>query len=135
MNEFTELLRQRGLKLTAFRSRLLDIFSSHNTAIEQKKLETELGDFDRVTLYRNLQSLTQAGVLHKAIENDNQTYYAICPPSCTSDSHEHEHVHFVCDSCERVSCIEVAHFPRIQIEGYQIESVDIKLQGVCDDCR
>ena len=50
-------------------------------ALTQAQISQRLGhDTDRVTLYRNLRSLMQAGILHEINAGTTNPCYALCPP-------------------------------------------------------
>lgn len=136
MNRETQIgiLKSRGLKATDARLKLLNCFSENGDALSYAQIQGDLRSMDRITLYRTLSILTEKGVIHKAIETSKDTYYAICAHSCSEDGHNHQHIHFKCESCEEVKCIDYNPGYHISIEGYKISNVDIQAQGICSKC-
>ena len=62
-----KLLRTRNLKATELRLVLLKIISSFNKAVSYQEIQNSLIKFDRVTLYRTLNTFVERGILHKII--------------------------------------------------------------------
>ena len=88
--------------------------------------DKELSDFDRVTLYRIIHALLEHGIIHKAFSRDQETYYALCSHSCSSAKHHHEHIHFKCNTCEQVSCVQSETAIAIHVPGFQISNFEIE---------
>lgn len=133
--QYTNILRDRKLKVTPTRLRLLEIISEFNHAIPYSEILKELGDVDRVTLYRSLNTLIEKGIVHKASSSGDEIYYAICSCNCTSEQHQHNHIHFKCTNCNTVSCLHTNTPLNISIPGYQINNVEIEANGLCQACN
>lgn len=130
-----QLLKDRGLRVTKIRSALLDALSQYEGARTYSELHNELQDFDRTTLYRNLITLKESGIIHIALETGNDTYYALCPSTCSSDHHSHDHVHFRCDQCQTVTCLDEPVRTQWSLPHYVVREVEITLKGLCPTCR
>ena len=130
---FSELLRKRSLRATTQRLDVLKVIDTYGKAIPYSLLRKSLQDLDRVTLYRTINTLLDSGIIHKAMVDSGETYYALCNISCSSHAHHHEHVHFKCEDCQEVTCVETS-FPPIDIPGYQIEAIKIEATGKCQNC-
>lgn len=135
MDELKALLRNRSLKATGIRLEVLQIISEFKSAIPYTALQKKLTNFDRVTLYRTLNSLVDKGIIHKAAVDENETYYALCEHTCDSTHHHHEHIHFKCVECKTVSCMESTTSVQITIPNHHIHQVEIVATGVCEGCR
>lgn len=134
-NYLTELLRNRKLKVTSKRLEVLGVIREHSSAISYSALQASLHDFDRVTLYRTIHSLIENGIIHKALTEENETFYALCSTTCTSASHIHKHIHFKCVECNGVTCVESVHPIQLSIVGYSIENVEVEARGRCAACK
>ncbi|NIJ45518.1 Fur family ferric uptake transcriptional regulator [Wenyingzhuangia heitensis] len=132
--KFTDLLRDRNLKATPKRLELLTVIANYNSAIPYSELQKKLKHFDRVTLYRTLNALLDSGIIHKASVSTDDTYYAMCKEYCTTECHNHKHVHFKCVECLEVSCVDTTNTIQIQIPNVKIQQVDIEVSGVCEKC-
>jgi Fur family ferric uptake transcriptional regulator len=131
---FTELLRKRNLRATSQRIDVLNVIDGHDKAIPSSTLRETLPSLDRVTLYRTINTLLESGIIHKAMVDDQETYFALCSTGCSSHAHVHDHVHFKCDECAEVTCVEADNFPPIGIPGYQIANIKIEVSGLCKNC-
>ncbi len=130
-----DLLRDRKLKATTTRLGVLSVISDYHKAIPFSKIQDALHNFDRVTLYRTIHSLMEKGIIHKALVEGSETFYAICSNNCSSHSHNHKHIHFKCTSCKAVTCVEAANPISLSIPGHLIDSFEIEVTGVCESCN
>ncbi len=131
---FSQLLRDRDLRATTFRLKLLTCLQAYHSAMPHAAIQSAMEPIDRVTLYRTLDSLIQKGIIHKAYQEGSNIYYAICDENCDS-SHHHEHLHFRCSVCETVTCQLPSHTLKISIPDYEVHKVDIHVDGVCKSCK
>lgn len=131
-----KLLREKGLRATPFREKVLWIFEKQASAIDMEILENELGEFDRITLYRTLRSFIDKGIIHEIMMPGETKKMAICNESCNDTFyHNHEHVHFKCKVCNQISCLELKEYPEIRLRNYIVESTEIQAVGVCEQCN
>ncbi len=133
LNFAKELLKLRGLKQTSSRLQILSAIKEYNAAIPYSELQDTV-IADRSTLYRTLNTLIDEGLIHKAKTEPNDTYYAMCGHECSSNSHSHQHLHFQCTICKRVTCEYLQDEIKIRLPNHQISSVEINAQGVCKLC-
>lgn len=130
------ILRNHKLRVTNCRLDVLEMFADRGHALSQKDLENQLTQYDRVTLYRTLQSFIDNGVLHKIPNESGSATFGICFDTCTATDHSHNHVHFKCNICGNIECIENQPIPRIQIpDGYSVEQWNMIIDGVCQSCN
>ena len=129
-----KILKQKGLKETAFRKDVLQVFNKHKNAIPVATIEKALKDFDRITLYRTLKVFVEKGVIHEISLNAKETNYALCN-DCSEHEHEHQHIHFKCEKCNKVYCVEVEKLPNIELAGYKINQLEIQATGTCINCK
>ncbi|WP_010136655.1 Fur family transcriptional regulator [Ochrovirga pacifica] len=129
-----DLLRDRSLKATPKRLELLEVIRNYNSAIPYSQIQKKLKHFDRVTLYRTLKALLDVGIIHKATVSTDDTYYAMCKHHCSVEGHHHKHVHFKCNVCAEVSCVETSNQIQVHIPNVTIEQVEIEVSGTCEKC-
>ncbi len=134
MDETKELLKKKELRVTQIRCQVLEAFQENEHALSPQDLQALLGGLDRVSLYRTLQVLLDKGLVHKALEKNTQTYYALCDSDCSDHAHSHQHVHFTCESCEKVYCLEQASI-QVDTKGYQVHTWNLNASGLCVNCR
>ena len=131
-----EILRRKHLSVTDSRKKILSLFLSTKDALAHGDIEKKAGEkFDRVTVYRTLQTFVEKGIIHTIPTADNSIRYALCK-ECEEGHHHDEHVHFVCTNCERTICLDDVVSPKIELpEGYIAHDVQVVINGVCKDCN
>jgi Fur family transcriptional regulator, ferric uptake regulator len=132
-----EILKEHKLRHTGSREDILGIFLRESFALSHADVEQRLPEgFDRVTLYRTLKTFVDKGLIHKVLDDEGETKYAICKEPCRADHHHHAHAHFKCTRCGLTNCLEQVEIPAIQLpKGYQSEEVNLLVQGVCELCN
>lgn len=135
IEEAKQLLRQRNLKATQVRLDLIYFLKSYEKATPFKRIQEKFSDTDRVTIYRTLNALMEKGIIHKAHQEQHETYYALCKDGCSENTHDHQHVHFKCKSCEHVSCEELEENISISIPHFQVDKANIFVTGLCETCQ
>ncbi len=128
------LLSARNLKATSTRIKVLELIQAYQSAMPYSKIQKELNQTDRITLYRTIQTLLEKGIIHKALSNNEDTYYALCGTSCSTKSHDHKHAHFKCTQCDSVSCVPLTQEISISLPQFKVNHVNIHLTGLCESC-
>jgi len=127
-----EILRKAKLRVTSCRTSLLDLLLHAKDPLTQKELMEALEEqgFNRVTIYRALQTFLDATIVHRIVTEDRTWRFAIS--HCGHRGHCHPH--FTCRSCGRIRCLDGVAIPAVDLEGHRIESQAMYLWGVCPDC-
>lgn len=129
---YKRLLEQKGLKKTKVRLALLQHFMNMEHALSYNDLQAALvKEVDKSTLYRNLASFEQAGIIHSINDNSGIAKYAFGEPPLQGS----EHAHFVCECCETVYCMEERAPLQLNVpKGFKTNKVQTILRGICADC-
>lgn len=129
------ILHNRQLSATESRRKILTLFLNSGDALTHGDIEKQVGDkYDRVTIYRTLQTFQEKGIIHAIPTADNSILYALCK-ECEEGHHHDDHVHFICTACEKTICLDDVVSPKIDLpEGYKAESVQVVIKGICKDC-
>src|SRR3712207_5317481 len=94
------ILRRNQLSVTDSRKKILELFQGTKGALSHHDIETKTAEkFDRVTIYRTLQTFVEKGIIHTIPTADNSVLYALCKDECSQGHHHDNHVHFICDNC------------------------------------
>ena len=135
--QIQQLLKRNQLSITDSRSKILELFLQQNGALAHADIEKKSGaSFDRVTVYRTLQTFVEKGIIHTIPTADNSILYALCKDECSEGHHHDHHVHFVCQQCSNTICLEDITVPDIKLpEGYRATQVEVVVNGVCKDCK
>jgi Fur family ferric uptake transcriptional regulator len=131
-----ELLRRKSLSVTDSRRKILSLFLNSADALAHGDIEKKAREkFDRVTIYRTLQTFVEKGIIHTIPTSDNSVRYALCK-DCTEGHHHDEHVHFVCTNCNKTICLDGVVSPTVDVpEGYVAESMQVIIYGICKSCN
>src|ERR687889_519811 len=119
-----DILRRKHLSVTDSRKKILSLFLNSQDALTHGDIESKAGEkFDRVTVYRTLQTFVEKGIIHSIPTADNSILYALCK-DCTEGHHHDDHVHFVCTNCEKTFCLDDIVSPKINLPaGYMAQNV------------
>ena len=136
MNPAIQTLKAFKLRHTNGREEVLDLFLSAGHALAHNDVESGLGpDHDRVTIYRTLRTFLDKGLLHKVLDDEGGTKYALCRETCADGHHHHDHVHFKCENCGQTTCLDHVSIPPVVLpEGYSRKETNLLIQGVCRGC-
>jgi Fur family transcriptional regulator, ferric uptake regulator len=136
-NNVEDLLKHNHLSITGSRKKILQLFLEHTGALAHGDIERRAGEkFDRVTVYRTLQTFVEKGIIHTIPTSDNSVRYALCKDECSGGQHHDHHVHFVCTHCGQTYCLDDVVTPDIKLpRGYTARHVEVVAEGVCKDCK
>ncbi|MFI5188396.1 MAG: Fur family transcriptional regulator [Chitinophagales bacterium] len=135
--EVDDILRRNGLSVTVSRKKILNLFLNVPGALAHGDIEKKAGEkFDRVTVYRTLQTFVEKGIIHLIPTTDNSVRYALCKNNCTEDHHQDNHVHFTCLQCDTTLCLEEVLIPEIRFpKGFSAHEMQVVVKGTCKDCN
>jgi Fur family transcriptional regulator, ferric uptake regulator len=131
------LLKQNNLSITDSRKKILHLFLAQEGALAHADIEKKAGEkFDRVTIYRTLQTFTDKGIIHTIPTSDNSIRYALCKDACSEGHHHDHHIHFVCNECDNTFCLDDVVTPEVNLpKGYKTSQVEVVVQGLCKNCN
>ncbi len=137
MEQNLSILKKNGLSVTEGRLKILDLFLDREDALAHADIETQTeGAFDRVTVYRTLQTFVDKGIIHQIPTTDNTILYALCKDHCAAGHHHDEHVHFVCDDCGKTICLDDVMVPTVKLpKGFKPSQAAMIVNGICNECR
>jgi Fur family ferric uptake transcriptional regulator len=130
------ILRRNQLSITDSRKKILELFQDNEGALAHHDIEERTGEkFDRVTIYRTLQTFVEKGIIHTIPTADNLVLYALCKDECTTGHHHDNHVHFICDNCNVTYCLDSVVTPTVDLpRGFQPKVIDVVVTGICKNC-
>lgn len=139
-----QLLRDKGVRPTPIRTGILALLMQTRRAYAHADLERAFEyALDRVSLYRSLLTLTEAGLIRKHIDNKGTCFYfyaqietveTTIEPNRETDSSGYPH--FKCSRCETV--VPLPKLPEeylALVRQYQLDNLRLLAEGTCDDCR
>ena len=127
-------LKACGLKITSARLSLLDIFQHSTKPLSVREIASQLknSDVDPVTLYRNVESLEQLGIIRQLRLQDRQAHYEM------ADDHHH---HLVCKICGKIKDVEgckitVADKNFLKKNDFaKMTGHSLEFFGICNSCN
>ncbi len=128
-----DILKSYNLKRTACRELIVEVIMSAKVALSENEIVDKMtASFDRTTFYRSFKSLVESNVLHRVFLDEGVVKYAL---SLEDNKPMHQHAHFQCVKCKKVSCladtlINITNIP----SELNIQSYHILLKGVCRSC-
>lgn len=129
------ILKNHHLRITDCRLDVIQYFLDEKSAHSQGDLENQFTKYDRVTLYRTLNSFLESGILHKIPNETGSATYGLCHDTCSPELHTHNHMHFKCNTCGQIECLDDKTVPEVTLpSGYQVEGVNLIVDGVCVKC-
>jgi Fur family ferric uptake transcriptional regulator len=131
-----DILKKNQLSVTDSRKKILELFLKSNGALAHADIEKNTGEsFDRVTVYRTLQTFVEKGIIHLIPTTDNSILYALCKDNCEAGHHHDDHVHFICSSCGKTICLDEVTVPKVKLpKGFSPEQAQMVVKGICGDC-
>ena len=138
--DFKELLRGKGLKVTSQRLLVLQIMAEHpgeHLTTEQifdlvRKTNPEIG---LATIYRTVQVLVDLHLIDKISFDDDVARYEL---RCSNAKHHHHHA--ICLGCGEVFSFEDDLLENLEAAveerlGFAVVDHEVKLYGYCRECR
>ena len=132
-----DILKRTGLSITEGRKKILELFLETDGALAHADIEKNTdAAFDRVTVYRTLQTFVEKGIIHQIPTTDNSVLYALCKHNCDEGHHHDNHVHFICNNCDKTICLDDVIVPAVKLpKGFTPVQSAMIVQGVCNDCK
>jgi len=123
----------KAVRNTNAKTEIQELITSSTVALSHGEIQKSLeGLCDRVTIYRVLERLLVEGVIHKIVNVDGVVKYAGCH-SC-SVKHSHNHIHFSCQKCKSVTCLEDVEPSYKSPKNYKVSEMNFTLSGLCPQC-
>ncbi len=128
-----DILNSHNLKRTSCREGILDVVMAANQALSENEIRERLaGNYDRTTFYRSFKTLEAHKIIHKIVIDNQLVKYSLD----NSVTHKMEHVHFYCNKCDTVRCMDDIHVQKYQLPGgYSDLETEVLIKGVCANCR
>ena len=128
-----DILSKYNLKRTSCREGIIEVMISTNQALSESEIREKLsGNYDRTTLYRSFKTLEEYKIIHKIIINNQLIKYAFNNELTSKD----EHVHFYCNECNTVKCMDTIPVQKYQLPtGYSDIETQVLIKGICANCK
>lgn len=133
LKEQRAFLKAHGLRITPHRLLVVQCLAKAQRALSHREVVTALEQhqMDRVTIYRNLTALIDAGIITKHRLHGSVWRFQL--PN--RGERHHEHPHFLCTDCGAVSCLPSHAISLRSASIHHLEVTDIELRGRCQNCK
>ena len=129
------LLKSANLRCTGPRVMVLSVLHDSASPMSQDQIADKLGKDgpNKVTIYRSLESLVRAEVVHKAFIQDRTWHFELAH-NC---SKQQCHPHFTCTGCNTTHCLTEMSVPMAESphNGFVIHHQKVQLEGLCPHCN
>ncbi|MDU3153851.1 MAG: Fur family transcriptional regulator [Anaerococcus hydrogenalis] len=129
---FLNLLRNKNIRVTEKRRIILEKIIENNDPISAEeileKLKNDKINLDLSTIYRNLNTLEEVGLLLKNTNLDGISYFQL---------NTNDHKHFItCMSCNKKFIVENCPIHEVEKEtGFIIKGHSFEFTGICPNCQ
>lgn len=129
---FRNALKKRNLKYTKVRKSMFNALLFAKKPLSPTDIKKQLPEFDTSSIYRTLDSLLSAKIIH-AVPRGFKTFYEL------SEIFIDHHHHVVCEKCGRVKVLANSQLEKLIKEltsqaGMEPTSHHIELNGICLEC-
>jgi Fur family ferric uptake transcriptional regulator len=129
-----QILRAAKLYCTAGRVAILKVLMKAGRPLSQEQIAALSGRkrFDKVTIYRTLESLLGVGLVHKVFTDKRAQHFELAN-NCTESQC---HPHFTCTNCGDTTCLTEISLPMAKSphKGFVIQRQQVRLEGLCPAC-
>jgi len=129
-----EMLKVSKLYCTSGRIDILMVLMKAGRPLSQNQISkrSDRNHVDKVTIYRTLESLLDAGLVHKAFM-DKRAWHFELAHNCTKSQC---HPHFTCTRCGETTCLTEISLPMAKSphKGFVISRQQVRLEGLCPVC-
>lgn len=130
-----ELLGSARLRRTNPRVVILGVLLGADKPLAQEQIAARLGGErpDKVTIYRTLERLVGAGLVHKAFLRQRAWHFEL-GHNCSA---KQCHPHFTCTNCGDTHCLTEMTMPMAKSphNGFVIDRQRVQLEGLCPECN
>src|SRR5205814_2182040 len=137
VTQVDDILRRNSLSVTESRKKILNLILTMHGALAHGDIERKAGEkFDRVTVYRTLQTFVEKGIIHTIPTTDNSVRYALCKDDCTEGHHLDNNIHFICIKCGSTLCMADVTITEVKLpKGFTFGETEVVVKGICKDCK
>jgi Fur family ferric uptake transcriptional regulator len=127
------MLKEARLYCTEARVAIIRVLLEAGGPLRQDQIAGwESHKLNKVTVYRTLDSLAEAGLVHRAFMQNRAWHFELAD-HC---SEKQCHPHFTCTNCGVTHCMTDVSMPMATItqKGYILSRQQVRLEGLCPAC-
>lgn len=128
------MLRAAKLYVTSCRVAILRVLAEASGPISYEQVAKRSGKnrFNKVTIYRTLESFCNAGLVHKVFMGERAWHFELANRCSDTQCHPH----FTCKKCGVTQCLTKLSFPIVKglKKGFVVHRQQVRLEGLCPAC-
>jgi Fur family ferric uptake transcriptional regulator len=129
-----KMLEAANLYSTKARVAILTVLLRASRPLRQDQIAEQLvpAGTNKVTIYRTLESLVSAGLVHRAFMHERAWHFELANHCTESQCHPH----FTCLHCGTTHCLPGMSLPMApsSYKGFIIRHQQVRLEGLCPAC-
>jgi Fur family transcriptional regulator, ferric uptake regulator len=129
-----QMLHTARLYCTRARTAVLAVLIRASGPLRQDQIAEQMAisETNKVTIYRTLESLIKAGLVHRVFMETRACHFELAN-HCTETQC---HPHFTCRNCGATHCLPGMSLPMAQspYKGFVISHQEVRLEGLCPSC-
>lgn len=131
----SDVWAMKRVRATPFREQVLSLLLQRGCPMTHAEILQALPDTaDRVTLYRTLETLRDAEILHQVQGRDG--VWRFCAHELGGDGCPGGHPHFLCLACGTMVCLMGQDLQRVEVPGdVFIRGKQLVVYGLCASCK
>ena len=127
------ILLAHDVRPTANRIMVARALAAAGRPLSMTELETTLATVDKSSIFRTLMLFRDHHLVH-VVEGGDGVRYELCH-SHEADVDDDEHVHFYCERCHNVYCLDTVTAPAVTLpQGYRARAINYMVKGLCPGC-
>lgn len=138
-NQFTNRIKESGLRLTQPRTKILEALAQVERPIGVYQLHDQMKEakvkVNIVSIYRTLAAFQELGIVHYI---PSQQGYMLCEAECCDDQQTE---HLVCDQCGNVNELPIPQCATNDLKeqadarGFRTTKIRVEVSGICLNCQ
>lgn len=133
--ECEKLLVSHNIKPTANRIVVARTLAAAERPMSLSELEYKILSIDKSGIFRTLTLFREHHLVHVLEDGGDGVRYEMCYSHDGHHEDDDQHVHFYCERCHRTFCLADTPIPTVTLpEGYEPQSINYMVKGVCPDC-
>lgn len=129
-------LLEHGIKASASRIMVLKAIMDADHPLSMMEIEQILESVDKSQISRALNLFMEFDLLHKIDDGTGIAHYELCHSHSEDGRDDDVHVHFYCEKCHKLFCLEEVGIPAVDIpKGYKVHNSSYIVQGICPECQ
>lgn len=128
------LLNSVNLRQTQPRVAILTVLLTADAPLSQEQIAEQIGTAapNKTTIYRNLMNLVDKDLVHKAYLEERTWHFELAHHCGRHQCHPH----FTCSVCQQTQCLPEVAMPLVELpEDYVMQRQQVRIEGICGDCR